>query len=116
MEMGCNMTGEIVVLVTVPSRQVGDSIAASLVEERLAACVNLVGPITSIYRWEGTVNRDEEHLLIIKSTRRRYGALEERIRQRHPYDLPEVIALPVLAGLEPYLAWVRSETAAEGAG
>ena len=110
------MTDAIVVLVTVPSRQVGDEIAAALVEERLAACVNLVGPITSVYRWEGAVTRDDEHLLIIKSTRPRYSALEERIRRSHPHDLPEVIALPVLAGLERYLEWIRSETAPVGVG
>lgn len=104
------MSEAIVVFVTAPSREVADQLAGMIVEERLAACVNVVGPITSVYRWQGEVARDEELLLIAKTTRVRFAQLESRVRAEHPYELPEIIALPVVAGLEPYLAWVRSET------
>lgn len=104
------MTDGIVVLVTVPSREVAEELAELLVAGRAAACVNVVGPIASVYRWNGEVTRDEEQLLVIKSTAARYAELESLVRANHPYELPEVVALPVVAGLEPYLAWVRSET------
>lgn len=104
------MTNEVVVLVTVPSRDQGGELAELLVGERLAACVNIVGPITSVYRWQGAVSRDEEYLLLIKTTRALYPTLEARVRESHPYDVPEIIALPILAGSEPYLAWLRSQT------
>lgn len=106
------MGDERVVLVTVPDRAEGERIAEIVVGERLAACVNLVGPIRSIYRWEGAVCRDDELLLIIKTTQARYAALEARILATHPYQTPEVIALPIVAGADAYLAWLRGQTEA----
>ena len=100
------MTEALVVLVTVPSRQVGEEIAARIVTERLAACVNVLGPVRSVYRWQGDLCRDEEHLLLIKTAHDRYSALEDRVCELHPYEVPEVIALPVQAGSRAYLDWV----------
>jgi periplasmic divalent cation tolerance protein len=104
------MNDEMIVLVTVPSVEVGEQIAATLVGERLAACVNVVGPIRSIYQWCGETCRDEEHLLVIKSTQRRFAALEARVCAIHPYEVPEVVGVSISAGSAPYLAWIQSET------
>lgn len=101
-----------VVLCTVPSEEVGASIARTLVEERLAGCVNLVPQIRSIYRYEGKLEDERELLLVIKTAVDRYAALEERIRALHPYALCEVIALDVAQGSGPYLAWVIAGTRA----
>lgn len=104
------MTDILVVYVTVPSRDDGERIAAALVGESLAACVNVLGPIRSIYRWQGEICRDDEHLLMIKTTRARYAALEARVLALHSYETPEVIALPVEQGAAAYLDWVRGVT------
>jgi periplasmic divalent cation tolerance protein len=101
------MSDERVVLVTVPNREEGERIAEIVVGEQLAACVNVVGPIRSIYRWEGAICRDEEFLLIIKTIQERYPDLERRILATHPYQTPEVIALPIVAGADAYLSWLR---------
>jgi periplasmic divalent cation tolerance protein len=100
------MSAALVVLVTVPSREDGERIAEALVGESLAACVNLVGPIRSIYRWQGAVCRDDEHLLLIKTTPAGYPALEARVLELHTYENPEVIALSVEQGAAKYLEWV----------
>lgn len=100
------MTAVRIVLVTAPTREEGERLAEALVGEELAACVNILGPIRSIYRWEGAIQRDDEHLLLIKTTAARYAALEARVLALHSYDTPEVIALPVGEGAERYLAWV----------
>jgi periplasmic divalent cation tolerance protein len=100
------MSPVLVVLVTVPSREDGERIAEALVGESLAACVNLVGPIRSIYRWQGAVCRDDEHLLLIKTTPDRYAELEARVLALHTYENPEVIALPVERGAATYLEWL----------
>ncbi len=94
------------VLVTVPSRADGERIGRALVEERLAACVNVVPGLRSVYRWQGAVEAADEALLLIKTTAAAVEALAARVRSLHPYTLPEVIALPVAAGLTAYLAWV----------
>lgn len=104
------MTEAMVVLVTAPTPDRAAEIARALVEERLAACGNVVPGLRSIYRWEGKVQDDAEALLLLKTTRDRFEALRERILALHPYDVPEVIALPVEAGSAPYLAWLASET------
>lgn len=106
------MTREYVVLVTVPTPAVGRTLAEALVRERLAACVNIVGPLRSVYRWEGKLCADREHLLLIKTTRARYAALEARVAALHPYDVPEVVALPIAAGSAAYRRWVRAATTA----
>ena len=107
------MSGELVVLVTVPAREDGERIAEALVGEQLAACVNILGPIRSIYRWQGEIARDDEHLLVIKTTRTRYPALEARVKALHSYDTPEVVALPIERGSAAYLEWIRSVTAGQ---
>ena len=104
----------IVVLITVPSSEVGSKIARALVEERQAACVNLVPEITSTYRWEGQVQVAPESLLIVKTGRALYAALADRVRTLHPYTVPEIIALPLAAGSEPYLQWIADSTATSG--
>ncbi len=103
------MTGFIVVYVTVGSAQEGDRLAQVLVEERLAACVNRLGPVQSVYRWEGKVERGEEELLMIKSREDLFPRLRERIRELHSYSVPEIIALPVIEGAEAYLQWLGEQ-------
>jgi periplasmic divalent cation tolerance protein len=100
----------LVVVTTVPDRDQAEAIARALVEERLAACVNILAPATSVYRWQGTVETAEEVPLLIKTVRARLEALVGRLRALHPYALPEVIALPVAGGLPDYLQWVRDES------
>lgn len=104
------MTEARVILVTVPSHEEGERMAEALVGERLAACVHLIGPIRSVYRWQGKLCRDDEHLLFIKTTRDRYASLEARVLDLHPYEVPEVISLPVEDGAESYLSWLRDQT------
>jgi periplasmic divalent cation tolerance protein len=98
----------IVVFSTFPSEDKAADIARTLVGEGLAACANLVPPVRSIYRWQGELCDDRETLAIIKTTTERFEALRERLVALHPYELPEVIALPVSAGHAPYLAWIES--------
>ncbi|MFQ5840460.1 MAG: divalent-cation tolerance protein CutA [Candidatus Methylomirabilales bacterium] len=99
-----------VVLITVPEGTEGGRIGRTLVEEHLAACVNIVSGVRSVFRWEGKVSEEAEALLIVKTTRDRYSALESRVKAIHPYSLPEIIALPITAGLPGYLEWVATET------
>lgn len=103
-------TEALVVLVTAPSAEQAAALARALVEERLAACGNVVPGVTSIYRWEGRVHEDAEALLVLKTTRARFEALRDRVLALHPYQVPEVIALAVEAGSAPYLAWIGAET------
>jgi periplasmic divalent cation tolerance protein len=95
------------VTTTVATQADAERIAAALVGERLAACVQIVGPIASIYRWQGAVERADEWYCHCKTTRERYPALEARIRQLHPYEIPEIIAVPIMAALPAYLAWIE---------
>jgi periplasmic divalent cation tolerance protein len=104
------MTDALVVLVTAPTAEKAAELARALVEERLAACGNVVPGLRSIYRWEGKVQDDAEALLLLKTTRGRFEALRERVLALHPYQVPEVIALAVDAGSAPYLAWIAAET------
>jgi periplasmic divalent cation tolerance protein len=105
------MTEALVVLVTAPTAEKAAELARILVEERLAACGNVVPGLRSIYRWEGEVHDEAEALLLLKTTRSRLERLRERILALHPYQVPEVLALPVEAGAEAYLAWIAAETA-----
>ncbi len=105
------MTGAVVVLSTAGAREEAERIATTLVAERLAACVNLVEPLTSIYRWQGKVERATEVLLVMKTRRARVAALVARLRALHSYDVPEAIVLPIVAGAAPYLRWVMGESA-----
>lgn len=104
-------TDALVVLVTAPSADKAAELARALVEERLAACGNVVPGLRSIYRWEGRVQEDAEALLLLKTTRARFEALRERVLALHPYQVPEVLALPVEAGSAAYLAWIAGATA-----
>jgi periplasmic divalent cation tolerance protein len=102
----------LLVFTNLPDRAAAERLADALVEKRVAACVNILAPCTSVYRWKGAVQRDEEHPLLIKTTEARYAELEAAIRAGHPYELPEIIAVPVERGLPAYLDWVAAETAA----
>lgn len=99
----------LVVLVTCPPDRAG-TLAGKLVAERLAACVNLVPQLRSVYRWKGSVQHDDETLLIVKTTPDRFAALKDFVLKNHPNEVPEVIALPVAAGHAPYLEWVMEST------
>lgn len=92
------------------SRDEAERIAAALVDRRLAACVQILGPVRSVYRWQGAVKEDEEWLCLIKTTRDRYRAVEDAIRQNHSYECPEIIATPIEAGSAAYLRWLTEET------
>lgn len=99
-----------VVYVTAP-REKALEIARALVERRLCACVNVIGDVRSVYRWEGEVKDDPEALLVLKTTAAAFGVLRDTVLELHPYDLPEVIALPVSEGHGPYLDWIAAEVA-----
>jgi periplasmic divalent cation tolerance protein len=103
------MSEFIVVLVTAGSADEGDRLARELVEERLAACVNRVKAVQSIYRWQGKVECSEEELLIVKTRRDLFERLKEKVQQLHSYAVPEIVALPILAGSESYLRWLEEE-------
>jgi periplasmic divalent cation tolerance protein len=100
------MTDAVVILITAPSAEVAAAIARTLVEERLAACGNVVPGVRSIYRWEGAVQDEAEVLLVLKTGRGALPALKLRLKELHPYQVPELLALPVEDGLAPYLDWI----------
>ena len=100
----------LLVLTNLPDRAVAERIADALIAKRLAACVNILAPCRSVYRWEGAVQHDEEHPMLIKTSVERYLELEAEIRALHPYELPEIVAVPIERGLAGYLAWVAEET------
>ena len=104
------MTGAIQVFTTVDSEDAANQIARAVVERRVAACAQVLGPITSTYWWEGAVETSLEWLCLIKSTESQFGSLEAAIRDKHPYDVPEILAVPVSAGSSAYLDWLRRET------
>lgn len=101
---------QLVIFCTCPDRESAEGIATALVEERLAACVNLLSGLTSIYCWQDSVRREPECLLLIKSTATRFEALRSRLRTLHPYEVPEIIALPVSHGDPAYLQWLTENT------
>jgi periplasmic divalent cation tolerance protein len=102
----------LLVLTNLPDRASAERLADALIDARAAACVNILAPCRSVYRWQGAVQHDEEHPVLIKTTRERYPALEAAIRAGHPYELPEIVAVPIERGLPEYLAWVAAETTA----
>lgn len=104
------MSDTLLVLTNLPDAASAQRLARLLVEQRFAACVNMLSPCTSVYRWQDGVEEASEVPLLIKTTRAAYGALEEAILAHHPYELPEIVAVPIERGLETYLAWLRSET------
>ena len=105
------MTRELIIFVTTPGADEAARIAEAIVDERLAACVNIVEAVESIYRWEGRVTRAREALIIIKTTADRYEELERRVTELHSYTTPEVIAFAIERGSEKYLGWLRDSTA-----
>ena len=109
------MTDVRVVLMTAPDAEVAERLGRALVEARLATCANVVPSLTSIYWWEGELERTGEALLILKTVEERIEALLERAVELHPYEVPELLVLAVERGHEPYLAWVRSEIFPTGA-
>ena len=102
--------GFCIAMVTVGNPEEGERIANALVDERLAACCSLVPGVRSVYRWKDEVHRDEETLIVIKTRRERFEELRKRVLELHSYEVPEIIALPIVAGHEPYLNWIRAET------
>ncbi len=100
----------LLVMTNLPDRAAAEKLADALIRQRLAACVNVLAPCRSVYRWKAGVQHDEEHPVLIKTTRDRYAALEAAIREAHPYELPEIVAVPVERGLPAYLEWVAAET------
>ena len=103
---------KLLVFTNLPDRASAERLADLLLEQRLAACVNILAPCRSVYRWKGAVQHDDEHPLLIKTSAERYGALEQALSQGHPYELPEIIAVPIEQGLPAYLDWVAAETKA----
>ena len=101
----------LLVITNLPERAAAERLADALVAKRLAACINILAPCRSVYRWRGAVQHEEEHPVLIKTTRAAYAELEVQIRAHHPYELPEIIAVPIERGLPAYLDWVAAETA-----
>ena len=111
------MTDKIVVMVTCGSRAEAKKIARAVVEARLAACANVVGgPVQSIYWWKGKLESAKEVLVLVKSTRKRFVALEREIRRMHSYDTPEIIAVAIVEGSKAYLRWIEESVRATGRG
>lgn len=100
----------LLVLSNLPDREIAAAIANRLVEQRLAACVNVLAACTSVYRWQGGIETASEVPILIKTSAERYPALEQALRELHPYELPEIVAVPIRAGLAGYLQWVAAET------
>lgn len=101
----------VVVITNLPDQSSAERLAENLVDRRLAACVNILAPCSSVYRWQGVTEHASEIPLLIKTTRDRYAAVEEAILALHPYELPEIVAVPVILGLATYLDWVVGEVA-----
>ena len=100
----------VIVLTTFPAERDVEPLARTLVEERLAACVNVLPPMTSIYTWKGAVERADERQIVIKTVAARVGDLEARLKSLHPYDVPEFVVLPIAQGSQAYLSWLADST------
>ncbi len=103
------MTDFIQVFITVNDREKAREIAEALIEKRLAGCVQISGPVNSMYRWQGRIMEDQEWLLIVKSDRKHFIELENEVKRIHPYEVPEILALPVKDGNSSYLKWLKGE-------
>ena len=103
----------LLVFTSLPDAASAEALANALIDQRLAACVNVLAPCTSVYRWQGATETATEVPLLIKTTPARYAALEAAIRAHHPYELPEIVAVPVMQGLPGYLDWVEFETSGD---
>jgi periplasmic divalent cation tolerance protein len=100
----------IIVLVTCPDKESANKISSSLIEKKLAACVNTINNVESIFRWKGKIEKSSENLLIIKSKKRLLKKLITDVQQNHPYQLPEILALPIIGGSKAYIDWLNNET------
>lgn len=109
--MSASDTGAVIVLTNMPDRASALQLAAALLERRLAACVSVLSECTSVYRWQGKIEQAAEVPVIIKTAAASYPRLEAAIRASHPYELPEIVSIPVADGLSPYLDWIAAETA-----
>lgn len=107
------MTDYVVVLITAPNEDEAAKMANDLVSSRLAACVNIIRDIRSIYQWQGKIEDESEVLMLVKTRRELFSALQQRIRELHPYTVPEIIVLPIIEGFEGYLGWLREATEKE---
>lgn len=105
------MSDALLVMTTLPDQAAAEQLAERLLARQLAACINILPAMTSLYMWKGQLEHGQEHLLLIKTRRERYEMLEKEIRNGHPYELPEVIGVPVTAGLAGYLDWIGENTA-----
>ena len=101
----------IIVFVTVPGLREGSRISKAILTSRLAACVNVIPGVQSMYQWKGKIVREKEAMLVMKTTRIRYRKLEQKIKKLHPYEVPEVIAIPLICGSSQYIEWVTGEVA-----
>ena len=101
----------IIVFVTVPGPREGSRISRAILTSRLAACVNVISGVQSMYQWKGKIVREKEAMLVMKTTRLRYRKLEQKIKKLHPYEVPEVIAIPLICGSSQYIEWVTREVA-----
>jgi len=105
------MADFVVVLITAPNEDAAAKMANDLVASRLAACVNIIRNIRSIYRWQGKIEDEGEVLMLVKTRKELFNDLQKRVRELHPYTVPEIIALPIIEGFEGYLGWLKEETA-----
>lgn len=105
------MSDVLLVITTLPDQATAEQLAERLLARQLAACINILPAMTSLYMWKGQLEHGQEHLLLIKTRRERYEMLEKEIRNGHPYELPEIIGVPVTAGLAGYLDWIGENTA-----
>jgi periplasmic divalent cation tolerance protein len=105
----CDVTGPVVVLSAIGAQPEAQQIARTLVDERLAACVNVVPGVVSVYRWKGNVEQEAELLLVMKTLAEKVDALKARLLELHPYELPEVVVIPIAGGHPPYLAWIEEQ-------
>jgi periplasmic divalent cation tolerance protein len=105
----------VLVYVTAPSVRAAERLGSAVVEERLAACANVIGPVRSVFRWKGAIERAREYVVILKTRRSRVPALTRRVKALHSYNVPCVVALPILGGNENFLAWIAAETRARPA-
>ena len=101
---------EIIIFITTPSKKEGEKIGHYLVENKLAACANILPKITSIFSWEGKIHNDSESLLILKTKRSLFRQVAEEVKKLHSYTVPEIIAIPLVEGSAPYLEWIRKNT------
>lgn len=107
------MSNILLVMTTLPDQTSAEQLAEQLLSRQLAACINILPTMASLYMWKGKLEHGKEHLLLIKTSRERYQMLETEIRNRHPYELPEIIGIPVTAGLSGYLDWIAENTTPE---